>query len=105
MTLDEAIEHATGYHCTTTFVKDFDFAEHFGLDAVKDTYERAFAEWKTNTKYLTELVLVLNWKIWQWYERNDDLARLYDKLWREADCWAGENLKGKDAEYYFRTLD
>lgn len=101
----------------TTFYQDFTIADHFGLDAVKDTYTRAFEEWKTNTEYVSELSLILNWKIWEHYykekdetspkkkEYEDKLATLYDKLWRELDGWCYENLKGDDLNYYFATTD
>lgn len=58
---------------------------------------------------LTEYIMVLNWKIHQHYHDNRpghmDLSRLYDKLWRETDEWAMENLKGKDLNYYLETTD
>ena len=53
------------YQMMTTFWSDFSIADRFGARAIKDTYERAFNEWKDNYQYLTELVMVLNWKIWQ----------------------------------------
>lgn len=102
---DWNIEAMTGYKPKTTFYMDFSIADHFGMSAVKDTYKRAFKEWKSDIQYLTELVMVLNWKIWEHYEHNDALARLYDSLWREADGWCCENLKGDDLSYYFRTTD
>lgn len=105
MTFSELIEMQTGYQCITTFPMDFAIAERFGIDAVKDTFNRAFDEWKGNYKYLTELVMVLNWKIWQWYEKDDELAKVYDELWRKADEWACENLTGEAADYFYRTLD
>lgn len=105
MTLSELIEQQTGYQCFTTFATDFAIAERFGIAAVRDTFKRAFGEWKTNTKYLTELVMILNWKIWQWCEKDEELARVYDELWRTADEWACNNLDGDDAKYYFQTLD
>lgn len=74
------IEEMTGYKPKTTFWLDFTIADNFGADAVKDTYSRAFNEWKTDHVYLTELVLVLNWKIWQHYEINEPLARIYNDL-------------------------
>lgn len=80
---------------------DFSIADAFGCGAVQDTFDRAFAEWKTNYEYLTELVIVLNHKIWQWYEKNEEIARLYDKLWRLAENYAYENLKGKEMDYYY----
>lgn len=68
-------ESAFGYKQITTFFQDFSIADNFGEAAIKDTYDRAFKEWKDNYKYLTELVLVLNWKIWQWHGKNNDYAK------------------------------
>jgi len=94
-----------GYEIITTFGRDFDIAEAFGLDAIRDTFNRAFSEWKGNYKYLTELVLILNWKIGQHYGKNDDYARLYDELWRTADGYACDNLEGEEAAYFYRITD
>ena len=90
---------------TTTFWMDFSVADVFGLDAVRDTYNRAFEEWKHDYRYLTDLVMVLNHKIWQWYEKRDDLARLYDELWDKTALYATENLKGAELRYYFDITD
>jgi len=94
-----------GYETKTTFWEDFSIADRFGISAVKDTYKRAFAEWKTNTTYITELAIVLNHKIWQHYQHNEALARAYDELWRECDNWCCDNLKGDDLAYYYQTTD
>ena len=106
-----------GYSPKTTFWMDFSIAEVYGNKAIYDTYHRAFDEWKTNTEYVTELVLVLNWKIWYWYglwekekdekkrERYYDLSTIYDQLWKVTDEWCLDHLKGADADYYFRTTD
>lgn len=94
-----------GYETMTTFWDDFSIADRFGIAAIKDTYKRAFNEWKENYKYLTELVMVLNWKIWQHYENNELIARVYNELWKEAVLYAQENLHGEEAEYFFRTTD
>lgn len=93
------------YNYKTTFFHDFTIADAFGIEAVKDTYKRAFAEWKDNVEYITELTIVLNHKIWQHCETNEPLARVYDKLWRELDTWCCNNLKGKDLEYFYQTTD
>lgn len=90
---------------TTTFWMDFSVADVFGLDAVRDTYNRAFEEWKHDYRYLTDLVMVLNHKIWQWYEKRDDLARLYDQLWDKTALYAIENLKGEELGYYLNVTD
>ena len=99
------IQEITGYVPKTTFYTDFSIADNYGVSAIQDTFDRAFNEWKNNTVYVTELVMVLNWKIWRWYEHNDEYAQLYNKLWEEADEWCCNNLKGADAEYYYRTTD
>ena len=100
------IEAMTGYKPITTFYEDFSIADRFGLDAIKDTYERAFKGWKNDYKYITELVMVLNWKIWEYYETGDeDKAKLYDQLWRWLDNWCLENLKNEELTYYIRTVD
>ena len=71
-----------GYNVQTTFWEDFSAADIFGLSAIQDTFNRAFEEWKGNCKYLTELVLVLNHKIWQHYKRN--------RLWRRCMMHSGD---------------
>lgn len=94
-----------GYTPITTFWEDFCIAEGFGMSAVKETFERCFEEWKHDYKYLTELVMVLNHKIWRWYERNERVARLYNELWKKADGYAMETLKGEEMDYFFRVTD
>ena len=94
-----------GYETQTTFWQDFTIADMFGISAVKDTYKRAFNEWKNDYIYLTELVLVLNWKIWQHYEKNEPIARVYNDLWQVAQDYAYNNLKGDELSYFFRTTD
>jgi hypothetical protein len=94
-----------GYEQKTTFWIDFSIADKFGVNAIRDTYCRAFNEWKHNHIYLTELVMVLNHKIWQWYEQNEAIATVYNALWEEADIWAQENLKDEELEYYYTVTD
>ena len=94
-----------GYETITTFWEDFSIAEHFGEAAIRDTFKRAFEEWKDNYKYLTELVMVLNWKIWQNHETHREIAEIYDELWGEADLYACENLHGEAAEYFYEVTD
>ena len=98
-------ESLFGYTQKTTFFEDFSIADNFGESAIRDTYKRAFNGWKNNIEYLTELVMVLNWKIWQWYEKNEAIAKVYNELWEKADAWCCENLKGDDLAYYYRTTD
>ena len=48
----------------TTFWMDFTIADRFGINDVKDTFKRAYEEWKDNYVYLTELEIVMNWNCW-----------------------------------------
>ena len=95
----------TGYQPKTTFWQDFSIAECCGRDAVKDTFRQAFNEWKGNVEYLTELVMILNWKCWSWYEQNDQLSELYSELYEKADQYALDNLKDEELEYFLKTVD
>lgn len=97
--------NVNGYETKTTFWEDFSIADMFGVNAVKDTYKRAFKEWKNDYIYLTELVMILNWKIWQHHKKNDDLAKVYNELWEKSDAYACENLKGDELTYFYRTTD
>ena len=99
------ISEMNGYEPKTTFWQDFSIADAFGPDAVQDTFNRAFDEWKTDYIYLTELVLVLNHKIWQHYEKNEQLAKLYNDLWEKADNYACDHLKGDELTYFYNVTD
>ena len=94
-----------GYELQTTFWSDFSIADRFGLSAIRDTFNRAFREGKEDYEYLTELVLVLNHKIWQYYETRPDIASLYNTLWEEASQYAVENLKDDELSYYYDVTD
>ena len=95
-----------GYEMQTTFWEDFTIADCFGEAAIKDTFKRAFNEWKDDYIYLTELVIVLNHKLWQHYKlANDNYARLYNDLWEKADAYACSHLKGEELSFFYRITD
>lgn len=94
------------YELQTTFWDDFCIAELFGYEAIKDTYDNAFNSWKDNVVFVTELVMVLNWKCWQHFDKgNDKLSGLYQELFEALDAWCLDNLKGSDLEYFITTTD
>lgn len=100
------IEAETGYRLMTTFFEDFSIADKYGMAAIKDTYQRIFREWKHQYKYVTELTLILNWKIWEHESaKNHDVAKLYNDLWIKTDNWAMNNLKGDELTYFYRIND
>lgn len=111
------IEEMTGYKPCTTFWQDFSIADVFVLngqepDAVQDTHNRSWPQMKEKAlgiEGLTEYIMVLNWKIHQHYSDNRpghmELSKLYDKLWKETDAWAMDNLKDSDLDYYLEITD
>lgn len=100
------IEEMTGYKPITTFYMDFSIADVFGEKAILDTFNRAMNERKNEYKYLTELVMVLNWKSWEHYEKgNEELTQLYIDLFHQADVYALDNLKGEEKQYFLSTTD
>ena len=99
------LEEAEELRVQTTFWQDFSIAEVFGADAVQDTFDRAFREWRSDYRYLTELVMTLNHKCWAWYGTNDELAHLYNDLFFKADAWACENLEGEELSFFYRVTD
>lgn len=99
------IEKLTGYKPKTTFYEDFSIADRFNVDAIKDTYKRAFRHWREDVIYLTELVMVLNWKIWEHCETKDEYAVLYNDLWEKTRAYALDNLKDTELEYFIQTTN
>lgn len=93
------------YKLKTTFWSDFTIADAFGIEAVKDTFNRAFNEWKTNTEYVTELAMVMSWKSCHYYGKNEELMILYSDYYHEVDNWCMNHLKGEDLMYYIKTTD
>lgn len=90
---------------TTTFWMDFSIADNFGIDAIKDTFNRAFAEWKDNYKYLTELVMTLNHKSFQWETKMPDYCSLYTDLFYQARDYAYDNMTEEELDFFFEVTD
>lgn len=100
------VEEFCGYVPKTTFWDDFWIGYMFGGEAgVRDTFKRAFAEWKDNVEYVTELVMVLNHLGDIWWEKSKRVARLFYGLFEEVYDWCREHLVGEDREYFYRVTD
>lgn len=94
------------YEFKTTFWQDFTIAELFGEDAIVDTFNRAFNEWKSDYIYLTELVIVTNWKSWEHYNKhNPTISQLYAELFEECNDYALRSLKGLELRYFLKETD
>lgn len=93
----------------TTFWSDFSIAERFGFKAVKDTWKRAFGEWKESVKYLVELCVVMNHKCWYWYEKgNEELSRWYADRYHESYGYAfrdGTKFSKEELSKFYDVID
>ena len=99
------IEELSGYKPITTSYTDFSIADAFGKEAIIDTKNRIFNNFKNDYKCLTELTMALNWKIFEHYQTNRPLAELYDSLWKEMDRYCMKHFDKEALEYYIRTTD
>lgn len=103
---DWKIEELTGYKPITSFYRDFGAAEQTGEKGIKETFRRLMKTGKTNYKYLTELVMVLDWKALEHIQSDQrELSQIYYGLWCDADEYAQDHLTGEELEYYSNTAD
>ena len=91
---------------STLFYADFKVAVPFGMDAVRDTWNRCQFK-NRNYKVLTELAGVLNHLGWEYYNnpKYKDLSDFFFNRYEEVYAWAGENLKDEEARHFFAVLD
>lgn len=95
-----------GYEVMTTFWEDFSIADHLGLKAVSRSFNRIFKEWKSDHKYLTELIIVLNVKCWKHYNSGrEEYSALYSDLYYQARDYAIKHLKGEELRYFINITD
>lgn len=102
----ERFLNSVGKQRKTTFFADLSIAECCdGANGVKDTYKRVIKAWIDDVEYMSEFVIVLNQKIWQHYEKNRNLAKVYNDLWLECDNLCREHFKGEELRYYYDYID
>ena len=103
----EAMASESGYERITTFFSDLSIAEVYGINAIRETYENVSNSWIGDYKFFTEFIMSLNWKIWEWYDRDDRVARVYDDLWRKAEALFLHRYEDdeKVMTYYYEVTD
>ena len=97
-----------GYELQTTFWEDFTIADAFGKAAIKDTFKRAFDEWKTDIRYVTELAIVTNLKCWDWYRKgNEEISKIYSDMYYKVRnyVYIGKHFTNEERDYYFDLTD
>ena len=88
------------------FMGDFRVADMFGIEAIKDTFNRCHSDWKDNAEYYGSFVMTLNHLLWYHYENgNMELAEVYEELWKKADEFIFEHFKGEELQKILAFLD
>ena len=114
-----ALMQNSGYERKTTFYADLSIAEYFGVDSVKDTFDRVMESWIDDIKYITEFALCVNWKSWEMYDRYEKcgdstykghykkLGILYSEMYYDVRDKVLDHFKGNEdaLHYYFETTD
>lgn len=94
---------------STTFTGDFDVAERFGAQAVQDTFERAYKEWKYDIRYLANLAMAANRKAWESHEKGDEgLTAIYSDAYHQCvyRAYAEEaRFSAAEKKYFFEITD
>lgn len=101
----ESFLNSVGKERKTTFYADLSIAEWCGVEGVCDTYKRVMDSWGDDLEFMCEWVIALNQKIWQHYESNQAIGKVYDMLWRSADEYCMNHFKGDDLTAYLKYVD
>lgn len=102
------LENVGTYKRKTTFYSDLSIAEWFGVDEIKDTFNRVMKSWLDDYEYMTEFIMSLNWKSFEHYHRgNDKLVDLYrDLQYKAQDKFYKHYKKNQKAlDYFYEVTD
>ena len=91
-----------------TFYADFGIAEYCEVykndkNAVEDTYKRVEESWGKSIEAITEVVMVLNHKIWSFYGHVDSSYLGCSEEWREHFQSVYQSLYEKCVAYIEKT--
>lgn len=107
-TFEANLANVGSYRRKTMFYSDLSIAEWYGVESVKETFNRILHEWISNIEYITEFVMCLNWKCWEHHNKGKtELSLLYHDLYYDAqdkvlDYYKNDN---KSLQYYYEILD
>lgn len=101
------METLNGYKMISTFPLDFTIADKFGEDAIRDTFNRAFRECKSNYVYLTELVVSLNCGRFGSITKTTKktLRKFTMNFGKKRTIMLAKTLKVKDLGFFYRVTD
>ncbi len=104
-----------GHETHTMLWNDFTIADYHGTKAITDTYNKVLkasrnydAEKKKfhyNEKLITEMYMVLNWKVNTFYQKYDMLAQYYYELQEKLYEFVTKHFTKEQLSYFYETTD
>lgn len=90
--------------------KELDALDEIGVDYLEEQTENLFRQYRDDIEKLTEWVMVINHKCWDYHEKHEPLAsdiysKLYYKYYEEAINYLDKENRKDDLSYFIRTLD
>ena len=106
-TWDAHLAQFTDYRSITNYYDLYSIADKESAKAVRDLFSTNFEEAKKDYKLLTELVMVLNHKMWFWYRLNptSPMVATYQKIFDKANNYALVHLKDDEFRYFTSITD
>ena len=107
MVYEQWLSTFTDWRPTTNAWQCFSIAEGISEGEINATYKRLFKEMKDDYKTLTELVMVLNHKMFQHSDipGHRRFCELYSNLFESVDNYALKNLKDEALSYFLSITD
>ena len=105
----ENLSYMTSFTPSYTFYSDFSIAEFCEVymhdaNAVVDTYKRVKESWGKDIKAITEVCMVLNHKIWSFYDGVDSSYLKCSEEWRQKFSELYQSLYDDCTEYIQKTF-
>ena len=106
-----------GMETKTTIANDFAIAEHFGTDAIADTFNNLVNTFLGSPdkmiEYWIEFIFILNTLCWHFYNNKNEYWQLYADMYHAALNYyldAAEHCKNKEVsdkmiKMYYRFID
>ena len=107
MVYEQWLSQFTDWRPATQAWQSFSIADTISETEINCVYRRLFKEMKDDYKTLTELVMVLNHKMFQHKEipGHRRLSELYANLFESADSYALKVLKDDELSYFLSVTD
>ncbi len=91
---------AIGDYRKNKYYKAFKIAEKKNKKEVLKVFKHFWRHQRRVYKMLTDMFNILDYKVFEHYKTNKELAKLYDALLEKVSKYAIKKLKGEELFYY-----